>query len=258
VVGTDVRPVEEISAFRKVPLAADPAFLDALIRVVADTGARLLIPTVSEELPIVAEARGFFRRRGCGLFISSAEASRTIHDKWLTAQALEASGVAVPRSFCGTSKAALLTRLSLPVLSRPRIGRGGRGVEIHRSEAGIPEPISRDRIFQEFLSGEEFDVNVFADVPGVAAVVVVLRKTALKSGLFGNAAAVERTQDREIARLVESAVQSLSLEGPLDVDVRKGASGSPAVLEINGRLGSNVRTAEEVLDRMTTLWREGR
>jgi hypothetical protein len=97
VVGTDVRPVEGISAFRKVPLAADPAFLDALIGVVAAAGARLLIPTVSEELPIVAEARGFFRRRGCNLFISSTEASRTINDKWLTAQALEASRLPLRR-----------------------------------------------------------------------------------------------------------------------------------------------------------------
>jgi carbamoyl-phosphate synthase large subunit len=136
------------------------------------------------------------------------------------------------------------------------VGRGARGVELYRTEREIPAALPRGRIYQEFLSGDEFDVNVFADAPGVPAVVVVLRKSALKFGDFGNAAAVERVEDREVGALAEAAVRSLSLEGPLDVDVRRGASGKPAILEINGRLGANVRSAEEVLDRMTASWRE--
>lgn len=258
VLGTDARALDGVAPFRRVPEAADPAFPDALLRVIAEERASLLVPTVSEELPLVSANREEIRRNGCRLFISPEKAARIVHDKWLTAEALEASGARVPNSFCGSSKEELLARLSLPILSRPRIGRGGRGVELHRTGEEIPDTLSEDRIYQEFLPGEEYDVNVFADPPGVSAVLIVLRKTALKSGLFGNASAVERTEDRAVSRLVESAVRSLSLEGPLDVDVRKAVSGDPAVLEINGRLGAHARCAEEVLDLMTVLWRERR
>ena len=256
VVSTDSRELDGYSPFHKVPAASDAGFLDALLRIVADEGAGLLVPTVSEELPLVAEHREALRERGCGLFISSCEAARIVNDKWLTAEALRASAVPVPRSYCDVTRAELLESLPPPILSKPRVGRGARGIELYRTEREIPAALPRGRIYQEFLPGEEFDVNVFADAPGVPAVVVVLRKSALKFGDFGNAAAVERVEDREVGALAEAAVRSLSLEGPLDVDVRRGASGDPAILEINGRLGANVRSAEEVLDRMTASWME--
>src|SRR5512143_2073961 len=58
VVGTDLREVESPAAvFRRVPAALDPAYPSALLRLVSDERAALLVPTVTEELPLVAALR---------------------------------------------------------------------------------------------------------------------------------------------------------------------------------------------------------
>ncbi|HSS45211.1 MAG TPA: ATP-grasp domain-containing protein, partial [Thermoanaerobaculia bacterium] len=241
-----------------LPAAADPAFSEALLRALEEKRIRLLVPTVTEELPKVAEDRDAIRRRGCAVFIGPAEAVRIANDKWETAHALATRSVDSPRSYCGDSRQELLDLIPLPILSKPRLGRGGRGIEVYESADEVPERLSRERVYQEFLPGEEYDVNLFAGSGGRPRVTVVLRKTALKSGRVGNALAVERVTERDVAKLAERAVQTLALEGPIDVDIRRAASGRPQVLEINARVGANIRSAEEVLGALIDSWENGR
>jgi D-alanine-D-alanine ligase-like ATP-grasp enzyme len=74
----------------------------------------------------------------------------------------------------------------------------------------------------------------------------------------GNALAVERVSHPGVLDLAVLAARALRLEGPLDLDVRLGAGGEPAVLEVNARLGANVLNAREVLDALDDAWRNGR
>ena len=82
-----------------------------------------------------------------------------------------------------------------------------------------------------------------------------MKKTALKDGIFGNALSVQRVHEPHIAQLARDAVSALNLEGPIDIDVRRGSDGQPRILEINARVGANVRAAEEVLAAILNRWR---
>lgn len=260
VVGTDVRDVESPAAvFRRVPLARDPSFPDALVELAVAERAALVVPTVTEELPIVARLRGRLRQRDIALAVSDPPGIDVANDKLLTAQALSGAGVAAPASCPGTLsgfEAAQLLRL--PMLSKPRFGRGGRGVLVHRSLADFERVGGDEVVWQAFLPGEEFDVNLYAERDGRIPAAVVLRKTGLKEGLVGNATGVERIDRPDVAALAAAAARALRLEGPLDMDVRTGLDGRPAVLEINARIGANVLTAREVLDALDDAWRNGR
>lgn len=251
----DVRPLEEERDLVRLPLANDPGFLAALRRELDAHGADLLVSTVTEELPLVAREREALRAAGCAVFISSAEVAETANDKWLTVQALAQAGVGVPRSLSGRERADLIDALGFPLLSKPRRGRGGRGVEIHEGPADLPAA-SPDRIYQEFLPGEEYDVNLFAEPGGEPAALVVLRKTALREGRVGNAVGVERTHAPDVADLAAAASRALRLEGPIDIDVRRARDGRPLVLEVNARVGANVRSADEVLEALLKRWRK--
>ncbi|HXS75687.1 MAG TPA: ATP-grasp domain-containing protein [Terracidiphilus sp.] len=245
------------SDFTKLPAASEESFVPALDQVLNDSGIRLLVPTVTEELPKIAECRDSIRQRNCAVYLSASCPVRIANDKWETVQALSKVGVAVPRSYCGNSREILIETVPFPMLSKPRCGRGGRGIELHRDIDELPGVLASDRLFQEFLPGDEYDVNLFADPAGKIAACVVLKKMALKAGIYGNALSVQRVGEQDVARLAEAAVSALRLEGPLDIDVRRGLDGMPRILEINARVGANVRSAEEVLTTLITNWRRG-
>lgn len=260
VVGADVRDVASPAwALRRVPAANDPGFARALLALVESERPSLLVPTVSEELPIVARLRAALRALGCALAMGSPPGVDVAADKLLTAEALACAGVSVPRSFPGaTPRAELLAALGLPLLAKPRIGRGGRGVRVFHDETELPASARRDLVWQEFIPGEEFDVNLFVERSGDAAANVVLRKTALRDGETGNAEGVERVDRPAVGDLAVRAARALQLAGPLDVDVRLRGDGTPAILEINARLGANSLSAPEVLEALDAAWRAGR
>jgi predicted ATP-grasp superfamily ATP-dependent carboligase len=111
-------------------------------------------------------------------------------------------------------------------------------------------------LFQEFVPGEEFDVNLFIEKDGTVSAAVPLLKTALKEGITGNAAGVERVERMDASELGKRAAGALKLTGPLDIDIRLTEDGTPVVLEINARLGGNVLFAVEVLDSLLNNWKK--
>lgn len=260
VLGVDLREASSPATdFRLVPAARDPRFVPALLEIATQQKASLLVPTVSEELPVVARMRGALRERGISLSISGAPGVDAANDKLRTAQELSRAGVSVPITFPqSTPRATLIAALGWPLLSKPRVGRGGRGVRVHASAQDLSRPEVEEVVFQEFLPGEEYDLNLFVERDGRIPAAVVLRKTGLKQGLVGNALGTERAHRPDVAELGMRAARALHLEGPLDMDIRLRADGTPAVLEINARLGANVLSAPEVLDAFHDAWRNDR
>jgi carbamoyl-phosphate synthase large subunit len=257
VTGTDTRPVW-LPGTRAclVPPALARSFAPALLDLVSASAATLVVPTVTEELPVVARMRAALERRGCAVFISSPRTVDIADDKLETARFLSAHGVAVPRSLPGeVDRARIVDELGLPVLAKPRHGRGGRGIALHRTLGEAERDRRPGIVFQEFIPGEEFDVNLFVAGDG-RATAAVLRKTRLRDGIVGNADGVERSERGDVLQVAVDAVRQLGLRGPLDIDVRLRRDGDPALLEVNARLGANVLAAPEVLDAMIGSWGE--
>lgn len=256
VVGTDMRRVDiAVDRFHLLPAAQDPDFSAALLELIDRERPSLFIPTVSEELPVVARLGNDIRAKGCSVFIASPRAVDTAHHKLRTMRFFETTDVAVPRTFdTATPKEVVVRDLGLPFLAKPCIGRGGRGVVVYNTEAEFRADTRSDLIFQEFIPGEEFDVNLFADTGGTVATSVVLRKTALKQGIVGNALSVARDIHPAVDVLGRRTASLLGLAGPLDMDVRLRKDGTPALIEINARVGGNVLAAPEVLDALIDAW----
>ncbi len=259
VVGTDMRPVDAaVDRFRLLPPAVDPAFGPALLDLVAAERARLLVPTVTEELPRVARLRAEVARRGCALLISEPEAAEVANDKLRTAQECVRAGLAAPRTLPASARREEILALGLPLVSKPRFGRGGRGVRVHRSAADLAPAGPEEVVWQEFAPGQEFDLNLFVGPEAAVEAAVVLRKTALKEGEVGNALAVERADRPDVLELGTRVCGALRLVGPLDMDIRLRRDGTPALLEVNARLGANALSAPEVLESFYDAWRRGR
>lgn len=235
-----------------VPAADDPAMLPELRRLLKEHAIDVLIPTVSDELPLIATAASSLLTHA-SVVIGSSAAVSIAHDKYLTMAKLASRSVPVPRfglpsDFESVEHA--LETLDGPFVVKPRVGRGGRGVTVvERSDDIEWETIDDSSIVQEFAPGTEYAPMVFAPSPpdGTPRVVTV-RKDTLKEGRVGNASAVTRVEDRVVASVATRAVHALGLTGPADIDIRRLADGTPVVLEINARFGANSSSAPEILD----------
>ncbi len=244
VLGVDARNIEAGGfGFSRVPMAADPEFVEELARVAERGRIELLIPTVTEELPLIAAQ--WHSVSAVPAMIGPADAVHTAHDKYLTCDRLSQCGIAVPR-FCLPSQVRstddVARILGWPCLSKPRTGRGGRGVKVLRQmHWKTLAALDDSAVLQEFLPGVDYCADTFLPRdPARAPLVVVLEKTRLKEGIVGNAAEVLRVKAPDVAALARAAGSCLGFVGPIDVDIRRGADGRPAVLEINARFGANL------------------
>ena len=250
VAGTDIRIVNipEV-AFYPVPPANAPDFLSAIHAIAESLRPDLIIPTVSEELPVFASQWAW--QEEFRVLVSPAEAVRIANDKYLTASVLSASGVSVPRFALPSelhSPREVAEKIGWPCISKPRNGRGGREVSWHaEGDWPIISALGDGYILQEFASGTDYAPNVYLGQDG-QAVVVVLEKTELKEGIVGNAKSVQRVEAADVAEQAAAAARAAGLLGPLDIDIRRRSDGVPVVLEINARFGANIRHAPEVLE----------
>ncbi len=250
ILGTDMQLlVVEGYPFFQVPPARNQSFISAIAAIAQKNQVDLIIPTVSEELPIFASQWILGDR--LPVLVGSARAVEIANDKYLTATTLVSRGVNVPR-FMLPSQAHtptdIQTAIGWPCISKPRIGRGGREVTVRQPEdiAAI-QALGDGFILQEFASGTDYAPNAFT-AQGGHDLVVVLEKTELKEGIVGNAKSVRRVEAKDIARTALAAAHAAGLMGPMDIDIRRRADGSPVVLEINARFGANIRYAPEILD----------
>lgn len=239
-----------------VPAAADPGLLPALRRLVRRTRVDLIIPTVQDELPAVAAGAALL---GAPVVSSPSHGVALAHDKLLTMATLAAAGVPIPHTLPADDLAAS-ANLTFPMVLKPRVARGGRGVQVLDDPAELTdlldEGLSPGLIAQEFAPGDEYAVQIFRQA-GHPWECVVLAKTALKQGRVGNAAAVVRCPpgtELDVATVAIRAVEALGLHGPMDLDVRRLADGTPVVLEVNARFGANSAYAPELLERVLAQW----
>jgi len=264
VIGVDMHPVQstDLTEFVRVPAARDKSYVGVLRDIIRDHDVSLIIPTVSEELPILSGApnRELLESTGALLMIASAESVSIADDKYHTMLVLEDDSVPVPDFIRGDLYSRPSAARFLPdqdVIVKPRVSRGGRGVRLVKATQltdGSLEP-SADDLIQRFAPGREFAPMLFRNPEtGQVEVCVVVEKTELREGLVGNAVSVERcdqdTISNHVAHVATAAVLSLGLVGPVDLDIRLSADGQPLVLEANARFGANSATAPEMVDAL--------
>jgi carbamoylphosphate synthase large subunit len=249
VVGTDMRLLQPPGIrFYQVPPADAPDYLTTIHALAVKEQVDLIIPTVSEELPVFARD---WTWKDIPVSISAAQAVQVANDKYLTNRLLSNQGVSVPRCALPSevhSPEEVAQKIGWPCISKPRVGRGGREVAWHSEEDWPVIATLDDRyILQEFAAGTDYAPNLYIGPDG-QAVVVTLQKTELKEGIVGNAKQVQRVQAADVAKVALAAARAVGLTGPLDIDIRRRADKVPVVLEINARFGANIRYAPEVLD----------
>ena len=175
-------------------------------------------------------------------------------NKHRTRQALDRSGIGVPRFGCATDEVqayGFIHNFSLPMVVKPTTGSGSAGVllcrtkesaEAHsakillrtQNERGLPMP--KEVLIEEYLAGPEFSVETFGvEVVGVSRKHLSPEPDFVEVG-HDFPAQINGAARRELTQTVLLALRAIGLTwGPAHTEVRLTAAG-PRIIEINPRL----------------------
>jgi carbamoyl-phosphate synthase large subunit len=217
-----------VDAFDLVPPVAEgEAFVAAVHQICLRDAIDCVLPQNDLELEALARARARFEKDGIRVAGLAPELVRTVTDKLALADWLGERGHRYPDT---------QTDLPSPTaggrwVEKERHGQGSAGLAVH--DAPPLRASAREPVFQPFVEGEEFNLDVLRDAFGDVVAVCVKRKLLMVGGSTDRAVSVD---DPELAALGVQLADDLSAFGSIDVDVLRSESG-PVVLDINPRMG---------------------
>ncbi len=238
VIVTDVNAlspaVHVADASFRVPLATDPGYVEALAAICHEQHVGLLIPTIDDELEIVAGARGRFRSEGVQVAVSPRATAAVCNDKLLTSEALGASGVAAAASWLPADVPA---DAPFPLFVKPRSGRGGVGAFAARSarELEFFTGYVAEPVVQEYLEGPEFTIDMLCN-QGEPLAIVPRERVVIRAGVMDRGRTVK---DPALIDLGRACARALDFHGPVNIQCRM-RKGIAAVFEINARFSGGI------------------
>jgi carbamoyl-phosphate synthase large subunit len=239
VVVTDVNPlspaVHVADRAYRVPMSSDPEYLDELRAICESEQVRLVVPTIDDELPILAGARDTFTRIGAFVACSPEPANSLCNDKYETCRHLRDAGVPAARSYRPSN---LPGDVPLPLFIKPRMGRGAvSAFAIHsRRELEFFLGYVADPVVQELLEGPEFTIDVLCDFEGRPLSIVPRERVVIRAGVTDRGRTVN---DAALIALAQSACRAIQFHGAINIQCRMRA-GQPVIFEINPRFSGGI------------------
>jgi carbamoyl-phosphate synthase large subunit len=238
VIVTDVNAlspaVHVADASFRVPLATDPGYIEVLAAICHEQHVGMLIPTIDDELEIVAGARERLRSEGVQVAVSPRATAAVCNDKLLTSAALETAGVAAAASWLPGDVPA---SAAYPLFVKPRNGRGGVGAFTARSprELDFFNDYVAHPVVQEYLDGPEFTIDMLCD-EGEPLAIVPRERVVIRAGVMDRGRTVN---DPGLIALGRACANALEFHGPVNIQCRM-RRGIPAVFEINARFSGGI------------------
>jgi carbamoyl-phosphate synthase large subunit len=152
------------NAFYTIPMAKDPQFLPVLTDIIQKERIQLLVPIVDYEFDKIGASKEKFASMGCITAISSSESIAMANEKEKTYKFFKGIGIDTPMTWMPNELPDPKT-LSYPVFIKPRTGRASLDVyKINNAdELKYYMGLVEDPIFQEYVKGKEYTIDVLSD-----------------------------------------------------------------------------------------------
>ncbi|MFC0333335.1 ATP-grasp domain-containing protein [Paenibacillus sepulcri] len=226
-----------------VPRVADPRYVETLLAICKEERIDLLIPLIDTELVLLAENRALFEQQHVRLLVSSVELNELASDKMKTFAFFTEHGIRTPRVY--SEAEVQVEPLAFPLLIKPRRGSSSQGVtKIHsRRELDFFKDYIPEAMIQEYVTGEEYTVDVMLDFQGTIKAIVPRLRMETRAGEVSKG--VTR-RDAAVIRAVRQAVSVLpGAVGCITLQCFKQENGEITFIEINPRFGGGIPLAIE-------------
>ena len=232
VIATDIDPLAAglyLSDKGYVTLRADdPGMVPELIRIGRKENVTVLLPTVQEELLVLARNRDRLARSGIRAVVSRVEALTIALDKLRTYSFFRGA------RYC--PKVFEPDRVEFPAVVKPAASRGGRGFNVCADADELRVALARNRrlfgepVIMEYVPGTEYSVYGISDLDAQPLAVIPVRRIQAVS----ESKKAQVTKDRGLQRVASEIASKLGLIGPWNVQLMKSKT-RVALIEVNPR-----------------------
>lgn len=217
--------------FCVMPLVKDEdEFIDKLFQNVKEYGVNLLMPSSGYDIYLYSKYKAELKDMGAVAVVSNPKNLEICTDKLRTYDFLKAD-FQLPFTTTDPKETG-----RFPVIAKPRFGKGSRNVIKIENEQELHFVASqfRDMIFQEFLPGTEYTVDVLSDLEGKAIFAVPRIRLQTKEGISTKGKVVHHPfLERECMKIAEA----VGIKGPCCIQMKESAEGELKLVEINPRMG---------------------
>lgn len=209
--------------------ANESDFVKKLLQVVAGNNVQVLMPSSGYDIYPYSKHRKELEGLGAMPVVSDRENLEVCRDKLLTYQRLSGR-FSIPFTTADPGK------VKFPSVAKPRFGKGSRDVIKMEDEQDLRYVTAKykEMIFQEFLPGIEYTIDVLSNLEGEPLIAVPRRRLQTKAGIS------TRGQIVRNPRLEEHCLQiakSVGIVGPCCIQMKESTEGVPKLVEINPRMG---------------------
>jgi carbamoyl-phosphate synthase large subunit len=213
-----------------VPPASSPDFFQRALQAIREEGVDVILPTSGFDTPVYAEHQGDLHVAGITAIGCGLHTMQTCVDKWRFYERVR-DEFPVPRTYLH-----LPDDLDYPCFVKPIRGKGGRGTTLCRDRQALELRLREgdDVLIQEYLPGNEYSVDVLADLDGRPIVAVPRLHLARAERVSVRGQVLHH---EGIESMCMRLAHSLRVKGPVSMQLRCDAAGRPHFLEVNPRLG---------------------
>lgn len=217
--------------FFKIPRADEQQFIPSLLKICKENSIKVLVPIIDEEFFPVSKSIHEFKKINTLVMLPDAEVVMICENKVKFCEFLKDNGFPTPKLYLSTPPAS-----SLPLVRKPFIGRGSKGVTIvHNKEELNYKPEENGYFYQEYIEGQEFTIDTLSDLNGKVLAAVPRVRLEVREGKSIKAQTVK---NRIIEEMSVKICNKLGITGPACLQCILGNDRVPYFFEINPRIGS--------------------
>ena len=123
-----------------------------------------------------------------------------------------------------------------PLIAKPRYGKGSKGIVkiMNESELKYARFNSENLIFQEYLPGTEYTIDVLSDLECEPILAVPRIRVETRAGISTVGRIVK---DENISETCKSIAKYLKIRGPCCIQMKESSQGVLKIVEVNPRMG---------------------
>lgn len=225
-----------------------PQYIPQLLEICKLEEVDAILTIVDLETEILAKNREKFRAIGVDVMVSDIKTATICRDKFKMYEHMHKHGIKTMKTYktlASFDKACDQGDIKFPIFVKPCQGHGSLNIEIVHEYLRLEVLMDErdDLIIQEYIPGEDIDVDAYADSISHEIVALYSKKKIYLPAK--EEALTESFHDPKLLELVQKIAQTLDFKGPLNFDfIRRNED--YYLVEINPRFGAGyIHTHEE-------------